>query len=568
MHLIYSQIRQLSGVPVFPVASIGLSLFFSLSLIQSSKVIALESSQELVAQTTHLGRRILFVDPRQGNDTSANGSQNAPFKTITQALKIAQPNAVIQLAVGTYTTQTGEIFPIRLKPNTTIQGSPGSRGQGIVIQGGGRFTSPTSAVQNIAVLGANQARLSGVTVSNLNRRGYGLWLESTNTVVISNTFTANKHDGISIVGSGMSTIRSNHFSGNGANGMTIYGTTQPEIRDNVIERSGFGININQQSAPVLTGNRIVHNLDGIVVQASAQPILRLNTIENNRRDGLVAIAQSRPDLGRANQPGGNVFRNNGRYDIHNAVKNQIISAFGNQISGHRLAGQIDYTGTTARSIASQSVFSSSPASTSQPGSAIEIPVEVVSGSARTTQSPTRTAPSQVTQPAILAQTRSIQNQSLLQETTVVEIPVPPPISAASTAPTPLTPPPPPGSNLLNSSGLSANLLPVPNTPIPLGHAGSSSTVFATRGTLFSAPGNPPPPPVATAALGPRFRVVVEVRDSDQRAQIRSLVPDAFRSSYQGKAVMQVGSFKQRAEADVVIHLMTSNGLNPIVELVQ
>ncbi len=577
MRLICSQTIQLLRGSVFPVASVGLTLLVFPGLIKSSKAIALEPSPRLLAQTSQLASGVLLVDPRRGNDALANGSQNAPFKTITQALKAARPNVVIQLAAGTYSAQTGEAFPIRLKPNITIQGNPGNRGQGIAIQGGGRFISPTSAVQNIAILGANQAQLIGVTVSNLNRRGYGLWIESTNTVVTNNTFTANKHDGISVVGNGAPIIRSNYFSSNGANGLTIYGTARPEIRENVFDNTGFGISINQQAAPTLIGNRITRNKDGILVQANAQPILRDNTIENNSRDGLVAIAQSRPSLGTANQPGNNIFRNNGRYGIHNAVKNQIITAFGNQVSGDRTAGRIDFTGTAiGPTLANQPSLSSSqvPTNSNSESFVIEIPVEVVSSSTRTAKSPTlvarppaipiQTVPSRITQPTPSSQPSSTQTRPL-QETTVIEIPVPPPISAT---PTVLTPPPLFSSAPVNPGGISSNLLPVPNAPIPLGNAGSSTAVFVARGTLSSTPGSPPPPPLKVISLGPRFRVVVEAQNPDQQAQIRSLVPDAFRSSYKGKAVIQVGSFKERTKADGIIHLMTNNGFSPIVELSQ
>lgn len=575
MRLICSQTLQLSGGSVFPVASIGLSLLIFPGLAESSKAIALEPSPPLLAQTSQPASGVLLVDPKRGSDASANGGQNAPFKTITQALKVVRPNAVIQLATGTYSTRTGETFPIRLKPNVTIQGNPRNRGKGIIIQGGGRFVSPTSAVQNIAILGANQAQLIGVTVSNLNRRGYGLWIESTNTVIISNAFTANKHDGISVVGSGTPIIRSNYFYSNGANGLTIYGTAQPQVRENVFENNGFGVNINQQAVPTLIGNRIAQNKDGIVVQANAQPILRGNIIEKNRRDGLVAIAQSFPDLGTANQPGNNIFRNNGRYGIHNAVKHQTIAAFGNQVSGDRVSGQINFTSTAARpTLVNQPTLASSQVSTSKRNSenfVIEIPVEVVS-SARTAKSPalatrppavlTSTVPSKTTQPTHSSSTQTRP----LQETTVIEIPVPPPLSATSTVtPTVLTPPPIPGSNSINQSGISSNLLPVPSTPIPMGNAGSSSAVFVARGTLSSPPGSPPPPPLKVVSLGPRFRVVVEAQNLDQQAQIRSLVPDAFRSSYKGKVVIQVGSFKERTKADEIIHLMTNNGFAPIVE---
>lgn len=574
MRLICSQTLQLLKESVFPVASIGVLLLVFPSLTESSKAVALEPDSRLLAQTSQLASGILLVDPGKGNDALASTSKNIPFKTITQALRLARPNAIIQLAAGTYSAQTGETFPIRLKPNTTIQGNPGNRGQGVVIQGGGRFVSSTSAVQNIAILGANQAQLIGVTVSNLARRGYGLWIESTNTVVINNTFIANKHDGISVVGSGAPIIRSNYFSDNGANGLTIYGTARPEVRENIFEDTGFGISINQQAAPTLVGNRISRNKDGILVQASARPILRNNTIESNSRDGLVAIAQSLPDLGTASQPGNNIFRNNGRYGIHSTVKSWSIAAFGNQISGDRTAGQIDFTSTAVRpTLASQPALSSSQVSVSHSNSrssAIEIPVEVVS-SARTTKSPMTTKrpvtaiPSRTTQLTHSSHPSSTQTRPL-QETAVIEIPVPPPLSTTTTVtPTVLTPPPLSSSGSMNSSEISSNLLPVPNVPIPIGRAGNSSAVFVARGNISSTPGSPPPPPFKIVSLGSRFRVVVEAQEPSRQAHIRSLVPDAFRSSYKGKAVIQVGSFKERAKADAVIQLMTNNGFDPIIE---
>jgi hypothetical protein len=78
-------------------------------------------------------------------------------------------------------------FPLRLKAGVSIQGDRRTKGSKIIINGGGTFLSPTFARQNIAILGANQASLSGVTVTNSNPRGYGLWIESSNLLVSDNT---------------------------------------------------------------------------------------------------------------------------------------------------------------------------------------------------------------------------------------------------------------------------------------------------------------------------------------------------------------------------------------------
>ena len=296
------------------------------------------------APTSSAAQAILLVNPTMGNDAAADGSDRAPFKTITQALQLAQPGTVIRLSPGTYSQETGETFPLRLKPEVTVQGDAETRGQGIVIQGSGFFLSPTFARQKVAIVGADRAILAGVTVKNPDAQGYGVWIESTSPAILDSTFTESGHDGISVTGNGSPLVRNNYFYQNGANGITIYGTSQAEVRENIFEQTGFAINVNQKATPLLIGNRITQNKDGIVVQASAQPIVRDNSVDGNTRDGLVAIAQSRPNLGTAAAPGGNSFRNNGQFDVNAKGSGQPIPAFGNDLS--TTIGTLDLTGTS------------------------------------------------------------------------------------------------------------------------------------------------------------------------------------------------------------------------------
>lgn len=288
--------------------------------------------------------QMLFVNPSVGDNKTA-GTDRAPLKTITQALQLAQANTVIMLSPGIYSAQTGETFPILLKSGISLQGDASTKGKNITIQGGDTYLSPTSARQNVTIVGANQTAITGVTITNPNPRGYGLWIESSSPTVAENTFIGSGHDGISVNGKSAPIIRNNYFYQNGANGITVYGTSQPEIRENVFERTGFGININQNAAPMLVNNRIIYNRTGVVAQANSRPILRNNLIEGNTEDGLVAIAQSLPDLGTTNAPGGNTFRNNARYDVNGSATKQVISAFGNTISRNRTSSNIDISGT-------------------------------------------------------------------------------------------------------------------------------------------------------------------------------------------------------------------------------
>lgn len=112
---------------------------------------------QLLSQTLQSDINILYVSSTGGSDTGGNGSDQAPFKTLTYALSVAPPKTAILLAPGTYSEQTGEKFPLMLRPSVTVQGNPNTRGQNIVIKGGGYFISPTSAGQNITILGADGA---------------------------------------------------------------------------------------------------------------------------------------------------------------------------------------------------------------------------------------------------------------------------------------------------------------------------------------------------------------------------------------------------------------------------
>jgi parallel beta-helix repeat protein len=288
-----------------------------------------------------------FVNPNTGNDKTGNGSISAPWRTISQALEALPSNSVIILSPGTYSTQTGEVFPLMLKPGVAIQGDINSKGRTVIITGGGEYLSRSFGGKNVAIVGANQASLSGVTVTNSNPRGYGLWIESSNILVRENTFTNNTQDGIAVAGDGTPSISKNSFVRNGANGITISGNARPEIRENIFQETGFGINIAQNAAPVVVANQIQNNRAGIVVQANATPMLRNNLLQGNREDGLVVIAQARPDLGTSYDPGKNIFRNNGRYDINAKSAKLVFSAAGNNLVSDRISGKVDLQGITA-----------------------------------------------------------------------------------------------------------------------------------------------------------------------------------------------------------------------------
>ncbi|MFM6182822.1 MAG: DUF1565 domain-containing protein [Dolichospermum sp.] len=264
---------------------------------------------------------IIYVDPVNGLNTAETGTSAKPYKTITDALSQAKPGTVIQLAPGNY---SNESFPILLKPGITLRGDQANRGERVVIAGGGDYISRIFARQNITILANQDTTIEGVTVTNTNDRGTGVWIESTNPTIKNSTFVNNARDGVFVTGTGNPRIENNRFVQNSANGISITKTSQGEIRNNLFQGNGFGLAIGNTSTPSLIENQIVQNKDGIVISESAKPLVRKNTIQNNIRDGVVVIHNALPDVGTSSKPGGNVIANNGRYNFHNATKNNTM----------------------------------------------------------------------------------------------------------------------------------------------------------------------------------------------------------------------------------------------------
>ena len=265
---------------------------------------------------------VIYVNSATGIDaTTAGKDPSIPLRTITFALQQARLGTLIQLAAGTYSAQSGEVFPLKLKPGVTLKGDVTTNGQNVVIKGGGRYLSRTFARQNVAVVAERDSTIIGVTIGNSNLRGTGLWIESTNPTVQHSTFTNNHREGIFATGTATPKIAANIFVKNGGNGMSLASEAQGEIRNNVFQDTGFGLAIGGTAAPVVVENKIIHNRDGIFVSQEARPVLRNNEIENNQRDGIAiaACSQARIDLA-----GSNIFNNNGQYDIHNGGANPII----------------------------------------------------------------------------------------------------------------------------------------------------------------------------------------------------------------------------------------------------
>lgn len=260
--------------------------------------------------------RTLYVNPTTGRDR-ATGQATDPFRTINQALQMAQAGAVIQLAPGTYSPATGTTFPLELKAGVTLRGNPQSRGQGTVITGGGKFLSPSWAGQNVAIVMSGDSLLLGVTVTNANPRGSAIWMESGTATIERNTLIGNNREGLFLAGDAAPKVRNNLFQKNGGQGISCTRDSQGWLSGNEIQANGFGVAIGDRARPRLLDNRITDNLDGLVINGTAQPELIRNTISQNQRDGMVVTNQAQVMLQ------ANTLAQNGQTDIHNATQQPI-----------------------------------------------------------------------------------------------------------------------------------------------------------------------------------------------------------------------------------------------------
>lgn len=496
--------------------------------------------QPLIAQETRIENSIIYVDSQTGND-SDGGTRNTPLKTITQALKVAEPNTVISLAPGNYNEATGETFPLIIKSNVTLEGVPGGQGQSVVIEGGGAFISPTAAEQSVTIAAIEDAgAITGVTVTNPDSRGHGLWIESANPSVSYNSFIRNGNTGLSVNGNSKPIISNNYFNSNGGNGLLIYGTSTPQIKDNLFDTTGFGVSIVQNAAPILENNTFEGNRIGIILEGDSQAILRNNTIINSLEYGLVAIAQSKVDLGTSTQLGNNVFRSNKEIDIQNITAN-TISATGTEING-QTEGKIDFSNNAVSAISGDTVASNPtttnfsrlrknplPDSQNNQITAVTQPQAAESNPPTIEREETLPPPPQVNTPQV--------NNSASTESASKEYVFSAPVA---------------NEDNTTTEESANNTLPVPNAtpPSSLGNNVDSENVNSLSDLLATSP---------SSAI--QYRVLVEATNDNQQAKIKSLYPEAFTITYQGKSMLQVGAYSERAKAETISRSLADLGLN-------
>jgi len=287
---------------------------------------------------------ILYVNPVQGQNTSGGGlSITSPLRTITYALQQARPGTTIQLAPGSYAQNNGEIFPLVLPAGVTLAGNPSNNGLGTLLIGGGAFSSPTFGPRNVTLLIQGNGAVRGVTVTNPNSGGVGIWVESASPTIANNTFIENLGSGVFVTGSSAPTIAGNVITNSGTSGVTFAGAAQGQLQNNEIRGNGAGVLVTSAAAPQISDNQISENREGVVVGSVATPVLRNNLIFQQRQDGLRVNDRAIPNLGTPSSPGRNQFRENQGFDVNNTT-DRPIPAVGNSLNPNKIAGSVDLEG--------------------------------------------------------------------------------------------------------------------------------------------------------------------------------------------------------------------------------
>ncbi|GBO52175.1 hypothetical protein APA_5265 [Pseudanabaena sp. lw0831] len=524
---------------------------FSQSLAIATPVIAQSQETQSTQATT---QTTIYVNPQTGSDRADQGSNIAPFKTITYAISRAQTGQIIQLAYGTYSSATGEQFPLRLRSDVTLRGNEANKGKDIVILGGGTVRTGSGFPQNVAIAVSDRAEMRGVTVTNPNPRGYGLWIENASPAIANNTFLDNKQDGGLITGKSTAIVSTNQFFRNGTSGLAIEGEASPDIRGNLFQQTTFGMSIRQDAAPQITENTFTQNQNGILIQANAKPVLRGNAIVNNRNYGLTISDMAMPDLGKPNDEGNNTFQGNGTVDLQNVSRN-AVAVNGNQLDSKRVKGNLQLSGVrppsnlfvnnpSASAITTNAlaVSKASPISTPKNDRFANINQQLeqqISTSQSMNLAPNLDNPPALVRSTSLAnQGNQANNPFWYEPVTSVIVRITP---KSFSAPIPA------------NSEISTSLPPVRSHP-PSGEPVNQPIQIAPLANASFKPQNPP-----------RYRVVVPVSSANAVAQIRQIVPNSFPSRLNGYLVVQIGAYSDRRIAEVQVSRLAQQGLSARIE---
>ena len=332
----------IQGKPIIGASSLAMTLLIGMTGTATAIPPVVPVTRSVI-QVAQAGTMVLYVNATSGQDSPTSGKAEAsPLKTIAYALQQAQPGTTIQVSPGSYSADSGEVFPLILKPGITLRGDEATKGQTTTINGGGQVNTVSLARQNVTIFAMQDSAIRGLSITNPLSRGTGVWVESTNPTIVNNTFANSQREGIFMTGTAAPLIEGNLFFKNEGNGISVARAAGGVIRNNVMQETGFGIAIGGTATTLIDRNQIISNTDGLYINERAQPVLRGNTIKNNQRDGIVVTMDGKPDIGITSQTGNNLIKDNGALAINNSGS-QSISAMGNDLDIKKIYGDVVVT---------------------------------------------------------------------------------------------------------------------------------------------------------------------------------------------------------------------------------
>lgn len=287
----------------------------------------------------------LYVNPSTGHNSNP-GQPESPLKSLSAALARSTSKTTIYLAPGRYTVASGESFPLVIPSEVTVLGNESTKGTGILVEGSGIYGSQIWGNQIVTFVLGNNAQLRGITITNRTNQGVGVWIESGHSTIANCSLMACAREGIFVTGMAKPQILDNVLGQSAASGISFSRNGKGEARRNQIEQGGTGILVTDEAAPLLTDNRISAAQIGMNILRNARPVLRRNLMTKNFQAGCVVNDQAQPDLGKAQDPAGNIFRDNGGSDLRNLTSARLVSS-GNQINPARVQGNVDFVATKA-----------------------------------------------------------------------------------------------------------------------------------------------------------------------------------------------------------------------------
>jgi len=567
------------------------------------------SSQVLTQNQSPQNYTVIHVNAVSGSDTSGDGSQFRPFQTISQALRVADRNSILSLAPGEYSAESGETFPLVMRSGVTIQGEVAAGTSRVTILGNGTFTTTNGTYMQVTVVGVDGAGLGHVTITNPNSSGYGLVVEQGRPVIRDNQFIGSGYAGVYVGGTAAPRLEQNLFSDNGSVGVVLAGQSRAEVIGNTFENTGTGIQISPGAEPRVIQNRVVSNRQGIVMASTAQPQLQDNEITRNRHNGLIdytaagktdpsvravtvnappplsparavppgdgaipspppSSAAESPSLEPPPQPGLESALVTPSSDNRSALTSPGLDTRPQILSLPLLGEDLGDGDDSADSPEADAAPTDSPVFN-------DLTQEDDSGDGPKIES---TSDSSVS--TVLANSGHAGEFSA----TVVPLQVIPPIAerppGLDQAPEPEAlqeadhrdstawvsdePQPvqePDETDPLPTVEANLEILQVPEMTIPTGQGiAQMPTLTANAAPQDLSASEPPPPPSRAAMLGLFYRLVVPGTDPTTQAEVKTLVPDAFRVNVDGQVMMQVGAYATETEAEAMAAPLRQQGL--------